>query len=337
MSGDLVVRTLEEEPGEWWDAMVDGARSPWHGREHARLHARFGTETRFLVAERDGRPVGGVAVRVIGSRRAPVLDPLFARIALVPDEPAVPSGDRDVSLALFRAVLEEVRRLKVVELKWRVELPRLLVPGDLEAAGFAVARRGVGVMDLPPDEEGIEARMSRTARKQVRRAGREGVVVEGSADLGEFLALLDRSFRRSGLPPRDHGYVEAVRTCLAAEVLLARQEGRAVAGLLYAPLGSVALNIFHGRDDGDTMGASNLLHFEMLARCLRGGVKVVHTGDAALPEEGDSPIRGITHFKETMGFEVRPAFEGTAVLRPTAHRARAASIALWRRLRGGTG
>jgi hypothetical protein len=180
----------------------------------------------------------------------------------------------------------------------------------------------------------VNGLLHKTARKQVRKAERLGVAVEPMETVERLLPLLDMSFRRAGLEPRDHGYVRRTLECFGAEVLVASHGDRDIAALLWAPFGEVALNIFHGRDDGDTEGASNLLHREMYLRAFRRGVKVVHTGDAALEGETDPRLLGITRFKEKMGFTVRPAFQGRKVLRPTAAAARDLSVKAWGALRG---
>jgi len=153
-------------------------------------------------------------------------------------------------------------------------------------------------------------------------------------DVERLLPLLDRSFARAGLPPRDHRFVRLTREYLGGELLVARRGTEDVAALLWARVGEVGLNLFHGRADGDTEGASDLLHRQMFVHAIRGGVRLLHTGDAALPGETDPRILGITRFKEKLGFEVRPAFQGQKTLRPVAAAVRDASLRLWSTLRG---
>jgi len=331
MTRSVTVRTEDRDPDLPWDALAERSRSPWNSSAFARLQRACGLSTRFLLAERDGAPVGVLALWISGSRRAPLLDPVLTRVVRIPDEPAVPSGDREVAKALARAAMVEVRRLRAVEAIWRVEMPRLLTPGDLASVGFRVETRGVGVLELPAKEEALDGLLSRTARKQVRKARRLGVTV-AAAGVDRLLPLLDRSFARAGLPARDHGYVRALHGTLSGEVLVASHGGRDLAALLWCRVGRVGLNVFHGRDEGDTEGASNLLHLELFSRCVRAGVEVLHTGDAALAGEADPRIRGITHFKESMGFEVRPAFHGEWSPRPLAAGLRRAALDAWVRV-----
>ena len=332
MPANPLIRSVDGDPDSKALALADEAGSPWNSLAFARLQRACGQTTRFLIAERDGEPVGLLALWISGSRRVPMLDSVLTRTVRLPDEPAVPSGDREVAKALAQAAMEEIRRLRAVEAVWRVELPRLLTPGDLALLGFRVETRGVGVLELPRKEEALEGLLSRTARKQVRKARKAGLQVEVAQGVDRLLPLLDRSFARAGLPARDHGYVRLLYGTLSSEVLVVTHAGRDVSALLWSRVGRVGLNVFHGRDDGDVEGASNLLHLELFARCLRAGVEILHTGDAGLPGEADPRVRGITHFKETMGFEVRPAFQGEWTPRPFAAGVRRAALDAWMRV-----
>ena len=337
-TGPLSIRCVEDELDPRVEALADAAGSPWNSFAFARLQQACGQTTRFLTAERDGQPIGVLALWISGSRRAPMLDSVLARTVRIPDEPAVPSGDREVAKALAAAAMAEIRRLRAVEAVWRVELPRLLTPGDMALLGFRVGTRGIGVLELPREEEALEGLLSRTARKQVRKARKAGLQVEVAVGVDRLLPLLDRSFARAGLPARDHAYVRTLFGTLSSEVLVVTHAGRDLSALLWSRVGRVGLNVFHGRDDGDADGASNLLHLELFARCLRAGVELLHTGDAGLPGESDPRVRGITHFKETMGFEVRPAFQGDWMPRPFAAGVRRAALDAWVRVTdGGSG
>ena len=326
------ITASDAEPQGPWDGLCHDDRSPWNSLAFARLQRAFGAKVRYLLAEKKGQPVGALALWYSGSRRMSFLDSVMARTVRIPDEPAVPSGDREVSMALARAAKAEAVRLHAVEVTWRIEFPRLLTAGDLSFLGYRITTRGIGVLELPEGEGDLDELLARTARKQVRKARRDGTTVEAADGIGRLLPLLDLSFARSGLPPRDYAYVRTLQETLGAEVLVASSGGRDVAALLWARVGRVALNIFHGRADGDTHGASNLLHVEMFTRARRAGAEVVHTGDAGLPGERDPRIRGITHFKETMGFEIRPAYQGVWTPRPVAAGVRRAALGAWVRM-----
>jgi len=295
----------------------------------ALLQQQFQIQPIFLIAEEADRLLGGISFYVSGSRRFPWLDPLFARTALVPDEPAILDRPTEVLPALLQAVENELARLRVVAVTWRAEMPRHLRAEDLIRRGYVVKPHGVGILELPSTVEDLESHLHRSARKQIRKAERLGVRIDIANGPELLLPLLDRSFRRAGLPTRNHRYVRLMHRLLKGEVLVASREGHNIAALLWAAFGETGLNIFHGRDDGATEGASNLLHRELFARAIARGVRVLHTGGAALPADTDPRLLGITRFKQNMGFVVRPAFHASRVLRPLASAIRDRSLLLW--------
>jgi hypothetical protein len=327
------VRRLESVPGPWWDELVCRSYSPWHSRGLALAHGEFHVDPIFLLAEAGDTPLGGVTIYLQGSARMPSLDRLFARTAFIPDEPAVVDRPDEVLPAILDAVEAELRRMQVVTATWRMELPRGLPAECLSARGWKVRPFGVAVLALPAQEEALDRGMHRMAQKQVRKAARLGVEVRVAPDVGPLLPLLHKSFERSGLPRRNDRYVRRVHELVGGEVLVASHAMRDMAALLWADFGPVGLNMFHGRQDGDLGGAPQLLHREMLRRAHRRGVRLMHTGGAALPGEADSGIAGITQFKRALGFEVRTAYEARRIFRPIGAALREASRWFWLRLR----
>lgn len=327
----ISVRRLPGIPESWWDELTCRVRSPWQCRAMALLQQQFKSEPVFLIAEEAGRLLGGVSFYVNGSRRFPWLDPLFARTVLIPDEPAILEQPAEVLPVLLQAVEDELVRLRVVAVTWRAEMPRHLRPEDLVRRGYLVEPHGIGILELPSGVDDLASRFHRSARKQIRKAERLGVRIEIATSVEPLLPLLDRSFRRAGLPVRNHRYVRLAHQLLGGEVLVASRDGRNIAALLWAAFGETGLNIFHGRDDGTIEGASNLLHRELFARAIARGVRVLHTGGAALAGETDPRLLGITRFKQNMGFVVRPAFHARRSVRPLASAIRDALLLLWSR------
>src|SRR5258706_2322927 len=207
VSEGLTVRRLSEDPGTWWDAFCRRPGSTWNSLGPAGLEEEFGVEPIFFAAFQGEHPVGGLVAYIAGSRRVRAIDPILARTALVPDEPVAVADQPLAVPALIQALERELDDLNVVSAVFRVELPRLLAAKNLEARAWEVAVRGVAILDLPEREEEVDALLHNTARKQVRKAERLGVIVEAAADATRLLPLLDLSFRRAGLEARDHDYV----------------------------------------------------------------------------------------------------------------------------------
>jgi hypothetical protein len=312
-----------------WDEFVCRAKSPWQSTAFAQIQVDFGNLPVFLAAEANGRLVGGAVVYVVGSQRFPWLDRLFMRAAFIPDEPAVVDDAPAVLPLLFEAIDRELARRHVVEVSWRFEMPRGVDAAQLAARGYSVTPFGVAVLELPRTEAELDACLAAPARRQVRKARKLGVQLTTTSDPERLLPLLALSFKRGGKAVRNDRYVRRVAELCDSEIVVASLGGKDLAALMWARFGEVALNMFHGRIGDDTVGASNLLHREMFSRALATGVRILHTGGAALPGETDGRLLGITHFKEKMGFSVRPAFRAWRRDRPVAALLRHGALHAW--------
>jgi hypothetical protein len=196
---------------------------------------------------------------------------------------------------------------------------------------------GVGIRDLPDSADGLESSLHSKSRNLVRKARKSGVVVRPEEGVATLLPLLDASFRRSGLEPRDAAYVRRSCERLGCEVLAARLGGDPIAAVMWQPFGTLGRYLFHGRTDGDTVGASNLLLLEMFLRGHARGVRSFHAGEVALEGETDASLLGITHFKERMGFRTLRTHEASLVLRPVGKAVRDSALGAWKRLKARRG
>ena len=329
----LAVRVLTEVPGPWWDDLCRAGSSPWHSLGMAGIQSSFGVRPRFLVLEKGSEPIGCLTFYVVGSRRAPLVDRAFMRTAYVPDGPVLPRPVPGAGRLLLDAVETVLEKEAVVSANVRFELPEREGAEALGASDYRVVPLGLAVADLPDAAEGVDRMIHSKSRNLVRKAEKSGVVVSVDEGLDDLLPLLDRSFERSGLPLRNHDYIRRVRELPGVEVLTARLKGRPVASLMWMGFGGIATYMFHGRDDGETGGASNLLLRDMFVRALRGGARRVQGGDVALPGATDPHLLGITHFKTRMGFQVKEGTFASKVFRPVAKAVRDRSLRLWNSFR----
>ena len=335
--GALGVRRLDDPPEAWWDAICLRARSPWHASTSTILQGEFGVRSTRLVAEMDGSPVGVLAVHYAGARRLKLMDPLVGTIARVPAGPAVDSAPAGTTSVLVDAAHQEIAATGAVSATWRMDLPDPEAEGALRALGYQLRPYGVGLFTLPASAQDLEAAIHSKSRNLVRKARKAGVEVAPEPGVETLLPLLNASFRRSGLEPRDAEYVRRSFESQACEVLVARLKGIPIAALMWHPFGTLGRYMFHGRTDGDTAGASNLLLLEMFRRGIEKGVRLFHAGDVALDREKDEKLLSITHFKERMGFRVVPTYEASIVLRPIGKALRDSALGAWRRLKSGGG
>jgi hypothetical protein len=309
-----------------------------------RAAAVFGAETRRVrILDDTGCPAAAFAVLETGLRRARVADRAFARRFQVLGGPLFLGDAKDASALAVRGVLALAAERGAVETQWKPSWPAKGAAMPFAAHGFGVEEVGVAWRDLPPRKEDVLATLSRVHRKAVRRAEKSDVAVRETSSADEILPLVDASFRRSGLEPRNRAYLDELHRRLVADGaaigLVAERGGTPLASLLAARCGDAAFNLFHGRAEGDTFGASNLLHLRLFERAVELDCTRVHTGEAALeaPEtDGDegAGIEGITRFKRHLGFRVDPCPAASLVHRPGARRVREAVFGVYRLLRG---
>jgi Acetyltransferase (GNAT) domain len=338
-----VERWLEDDDAAW-DAVCDGHDDLFQASAVTRAAAAFGAATRRIrVLDDGGRPAAALALIETGLRRARVADRVFARRLQVIGGPLLLGGagreTRDAELAL-RGALAFAEDRGAVETQWKPSWPGVGAWMPFAAHGFGVVAVGVASRAVPPNPGDVLATLSRVHRKAVRHAEKAGVVVRTTRDAADIVPLVDASFRRSGLEARNRAYLEDLHARLVAQgrdvgLVAEGPDGRPLAALLAARCGGAVFNLFHGRAEGDSQGASNLLHLRLLERASETGASRVHTGEAALgDDDADEGVRGITRFKRHLGFSVDPCPSASFVHRPGARRVREAVFGAYRLLRG---
>ena len=171
------------------------------------------------------------------------------------------------------------------------------------------------VLDLTRDPSAIEAGMHRVHRKNVRRAGRDGVTVEPDVTLDGLLTLRsmqqvssDRSATKGGgFTVRDRAFFERLHKNVYApgrgELLLARHEGKTVAGLAYVIGAGRAITVRSGSTpEGYALQAMYLLQSCVIQRAREHGVFELNLGGVPEAAAGEGhPQRGLYDFKRGWG------------------------------------
>ena len=201
-----------------------------------------------------------------------------------------------VFFALFDAAKQEAKRRgwKYIDLRLtngilRKEIPSLFFHGH--------------VLDLDVGQEQLFAQFSDTNRRNIRKAGKQGVEVrlENTLEsLQEFYRLNCLTRRRHGLPPQPWHFFENVHREIIAKGLgitvLARHEGNAVAGNVFFHNGDTALFKFGASDMRyQHLRAGNLAMWEAIKFYAGKGFKSICFGRTE-PEN-----KGLRRFKEGWG------------------------------------
>jgi lipid II:glycine glycyltransferase (peptidoglycan interpeptide bridge formation enzyme) len=321
---------LVEPDAASWDAFVDAhpqggllQQSGWGA-----LKGNFGWRVRRLaVCDQHGRLLAGAAL---------LLRPRYGlSVAYTPRGPLL-AGEPDVNHLLLAGLTRVARSARAVLLRLEPALSEaepqaaavhtwLLLQGLRPVA--SIQPRSTIHVDLARSEEAILAGCSKGHRADIRRAARTGlrVRVGEAADLATFQALMEATGVRGGFGVHNAAYYQAAWQHFRprARLLLAEQDGRAVAAQLVFADAQAGLYLYSGADEaGLRTGANHLLAWEALrwaraAGCSRydlwgipdalGRAAVAPTPEARAALEAaaaDDPLLGVYRFKKGFGGQV---------------------------------
>ena len=192
-------------------------------------------------------------------------------------------------------------------------------------------------------EEEILAGMTRTWRKNIRRAEREGVEIrEGTReDLPAVQRIYSETARRQEFDTHPLQYFEAMWDALAGDqpgtfhLHLALHEGDVLAANGTARAGGHAQGVFAARGDlRRQLKAANALYAEIIHGAIAEGADQLDIGGVAETLEADGPEAGLLVFKADMGGEVREGIGGwELVLSPLLHAGFTRLLPLYGRIR----
>ena len=200
----------------------------------ALLHAQYGYPIYALcVVDAAGRVVAGVPLAHVRSRLT------GRRLVALPFSdhcPILVQGDRGgEALELLAASLQRRHREHGLAVEVRGELPGLPV-GSRSFYHHRICLSG--------GYEGVASGFRQNMRRDIRRAHRDGVVVElgrGRADLDAFYDLHLRTRRRQGVPTQPRRFIRRFEQLFDSGlgfVLVARHTGVPVAAAVYLQWGS---------------------------------------------------------------------------------------------------
>jgi serine/alanine adding enzyme len=265
------IAIIQHTDAQTWDALV--AKHP-HGHvlqswAWGELKGRFGWQPlRVAVTNGDQTAAALLLIRSIYG----------LSVAYVPRGPLL-SGDKFLDRALLQALRRIARRRRAAFL--RLE-PNVLEGSEnagalnswLQVNGFRIAEplqpRSSIHLDLTPEPDQLMAAFSKGHRADVRRAERGGVMVRvGSteSDLHTFYAIMQATGERQQFGIHSRSYYDAAWQLFgdAARLLIAEQNGEAVAAFLLLGWGDEAQYMYSGATGaGLKAGANHLLMWHAL-------------------------------------------------------------------------
>ena len=231
------------------------------------------TPHRLVVRGPAGDPIGAAQVLV---RALPA--PMNA-FSYVPRGPVVAAGaDRDAVVGAVTAwAREHVRGVGITfEPAWPAIDPLPRVDGLRRGPVTVLVPRTL-VLDLTRGDDELQAAMSKTTRKQVRRAERAGLVYREVApeELDACLRIYHEVARRAGFPLHGDGYYRSVKRHLGlhSPVWAAFADDEPVAFLWLAASERTAFELYGGATDaGQELHANFGLKWALIREMRSRGV-----------------------------------------------------------------
>ncbi len=168
------------------------------------------------------------------------------------------------------------------------------------------------IVDLTPDEETITLRQHKTRRYNANLAARKGVTIRQArslTDLERWYALFETTRARDGFESRTFAYFRQVwqlfRPHGQAELFLAEQEGKLLAGALVTLVGQQSIYLYAASsNEGRKLMPNDLLQREMMRWARRQGATLYDLWGIAESDDPADPLAGVTHFKRGWGGQI---------------------------------
>jgi CelD/BcsL family acetyltransferase involved in cellulose biosynthesis len=296
------LETVDPVADAAWSDLVDRdtAATIFHHPGWLRLlgeHYRYPISA-WCVTGDDGRLAAGLPVALVRSRLT------GARLISIPFSDTCPPL-QDPASDLDPAVLAQA----VEEERGRAGLP-LEVRGELVGVtgGTVVQKYAQHRLALEPDVERVERRFSKSQVKRgIAKALREGVTVErhqGRAALERFYAMHMATRRHQGMPTQPRRFILRFSELFDAGhgfVLLARHQGRDIAGAVFLSAGST-LTYKYGASRRSALAVrpNNLLFMEAIRWGCEHGMRTLDFGRTDLDNDG------LMAFKRSWGSDELP-------------------------------
>lgn len=288
-----------------WDAFL-GARewSPFlQSFTMGEVYGAVGQAPIRLIAKENDEIVGLCFGHVVDARRG--------KHIAVPYGPIV--TDEEAAKALLLAMKERAKELgcAFVRVSPWLEHGKGLPVQTVSSPLHLLAEHVWFIRLSGRSEDEILAGMRKNTRNLVRRAEKDGVIIEASKnpneDIEHFLKLHDETRKRHGFTPYTNDFFRAqVREFSKnnqCTLYLARHEGRVIASSIHMhAFGETSYH--HGASEQTKVPASYLLQWTAIKDAMKCGDTIYNFWGIAPPDAKRHPFAGVTLFKTGFGGEL---------------------------------
>lgn len=307
------IKTIDQAK---WNKIAIEKNNVCQTYEWALANRSIFNEPLFIVVGDNNNWVGGW---MFFYKRIRILPSFFTRTIDIPSEPLI--IDETNGETIVDMLWQEVGRRKPIYITWlNYANSRWKDKQFLEGKGFnEIIKYGSHILDLSRSEEELWGGMHSKHRNVIRKAEKEGIIVEESSNTKNYYYLSEETYKRSrGKGPeyqtlkRVYDYLNPIGMC---KVFFAKQGDKLISGAFMLICGK-KVTYWHGAtcDDPPT-GASNLLHWEMLKRFKNENYRWYDFGGAYLGRE-EGKGKNISRFKERFGGNLEVFYGGYKIYSP---------------------
>jgi len=322
------LQVLDEVDADWWNEMVAGhadgnlmQTTYWADL----LQSNFGDKPHYLLAsDEDDNPLGlllffqgpllrdwpfswGRSLQPFFNNFLPVYTWLNGPLVLVQDdiEGVLQSIIAQVNQFGREQGLYGISKVSCPLVSYRDKLDEIM-----QHEGFSAVEHATFHMDLSPTSEELWNKAKREARKAVRKAGREGIVVRRLTSVDEleiYWHVMQQTWRRLGIPhSRDKDMLYAMwhglKPTESVEFFLAEQDDEPVGVLGVTVFNGLIQEFASGRTEQAKVGCGDAIKWAVIEWAAAMGHQLYDlSGVIPLEQVRSDKEKGIFRFKEKWG------------------------------------
>ncbi len=160
------------------------------------------------------------------------------------------------------------------------------------------------MLDLEKNEEELLKDMNQTGRRHLKKAKKEGVVIEKSTNIDKFMEIFSETTKRDGFSGHQKNYYKKLLNIFEnnAFMLLAKHEKEILAGGIFAYTEDTCIYLYGASSNQKRkLQAPTLLQWEAILEAKKAGKTIYDFFGIAPENQKNHPWQGVSQFKRKFG------------------------------------
>jgi len=300
-----------------WNKIAIGQSNLCQTYEWALANRDIGKEPLFIAVEGGNEILGGW---LVFNTSLKVFPSSLTRGIIIPSEPIIIGEEK--RLTILDKLWDTLSSLDPIYINWLNKANCKWKDKEfLEAKGFnEIIKYGSHVLDLQKSEVELWNNIHGKHRNVIRKAEKEGVIVEESDDIGSYFCLSEQTYKRSGKNGPSYKYLHKLYNLFNPDrmcrIYFARDGDRLVSGAFIVACGERVTYLYGATCDDPPTGSSNYLHWEIIKRIKCESYRWYDFGGVSLDEKAEDKAKGISMFKERFGGDLQVFWGGNKICSP---------------------